>query len=438
MNKKTVFINMAALAAFTLLASACAGPTTPLGAIWSLTPEAANQKKILTNALKTQAFDDTASKTSPETLPPPLPTGPAQAVATLRPTPQATELPKASKTEVARAYAAERALHPHISFWPKHLILHGRTPLRIAVEDPTTSSLHGYRLIVRYNGEDVTSTFLLRATVEQKDETRKLMIENPSIRLSAAKDHDIEVFYLSPSGAVSYARYENPKCYAFRPLEVHTIGEFEYDQEVMRTIERISTKGGLSPSFFTALVAQESGFNTNVVSWARALGLTQITSSAEGDFIDKYSGWPRYQGVNDIPVPVLKALILAGRMNPRNEWRLDPEKSIQGGVDYAILLAERWSTPERLARIRATFAEDPEEAHTELVLASYHSGYNRVLTAFDRLGKLWLYSPDLREARKYVHKIESYCDYFSTQGDTAPEPGQRAGIWRPEDPPDET
>lgn len=409
--------------------SGCAGPTTPLGAIWSLTPEAAKQKKILTDALQVQAYDDTASKTTPEKLPPPLPIGPAEAVATLTPQPPANATP-------ARSLGSPK-LHPHISFWPRHLVLHGRTPLRITIEDPTTNNIHGYRLIVRYNGADVTSTFLLRATVEQQEETRKLLVENPSVRLSPAHDHEIEIFYLSPSGAVSYARYENPKCYAFRPTEVHTIGEFDYNQDVIRSIEKISRKGGLNPSFFTALVAQESGFNSNVVSWARALGLTQITSSAEADFIDKYSGWPRYQGVSDIPVPVLKALILAGRMNAGNEWRLDPDKSIQGGVDYAIMLAEKWSTPEQLAKIRATF-EDPEEAHTELVLASYHSGYNRVLIAFDRLGKLWLYSPDLHEARKYVHKIESYCDYFSNQGDKSFEAGRSAKAATPEDPPNET
>jgi hypothetical protein len=425
---KFYFVPSLPLAALVLL-TGCAGPTTPLGAIWSLTPEAANQKKILTNALQSQAYDDTASKTTPEKLPPPLPAGPAQTVASL--TPQAPP-------EVApvRALASPKP-HPHISFWPKHLVLHGRTPVRITIEDPTTASIHGYRLIVRYNGADVTSTFLLRATVEQEEAARKLFVENPSVRLSPMHDHEIEVFYLSPSGSVTYARYENPKCYAFRPTEVHTTGDFDYDQDVIRSIEKISRKGGLSPSFFTALVAQESGFNANVVSWARALGLTQITSSAEADFIDRYSGWPRYQGVNDIPIPILKALILAGKMNAKNEWRLDPDKSIQGGVDYAIMLAEKWSTPERLARIRASF-EDPEEAHTELVLASYHSGYNRVLAAFDRLGKLWLYSPDLREARKYVHKIESYCDYFSTQGDKSFEAGNAAKAAAPEEPPDET
>jgi hypothetical protein len=387
-----------------LALTSCAGPTTPLGAIWSLTPEAAHQKAILTNALKEHAYDDSASKARQEaaTPVPALPNAgpPAHAAEALR-----------SAPPTVREVAADKP-HPQITFWPRHLVLHGRSPLRINIVDPTVASLDGYRLLVRYNGADVTSTFLLRATVEQERHTKSLFIENPSIRLSPTQEHEIEVFYISPSKEVSYARYENPRCYAFRPSTVQTLGEFGNYPRVLGSIERVTTRGGISPSFFTALVAQESGFNTHVVSWAHALGLTQITSSAEADFIEKYSGWPRYPDVNTVPVPLLKAMIMAGRINPGNEWRLDVEKSIQGGVDYAILLAERWSTPDRLARIRATF-EDPEEAHTELVLASYHSGYNRVLAAFEKMGKLWLYSPDLREARKYVHQIESYCDYFS-------------------------
>jgi hypothetical protein len=405
MNKSLRAAKSRALLVLLVLTSSCAGPTTPLGAIWSLTPEAAKQKKILMNALQARAFDDTASKTRPETPPPPAPTETAQRVAQL--SIPATPPPRNRDPSSPKP-------RPHISFWPKRQNLHARTPLRISITDPTTDSLQGYRLIVRYNGADVTSTFLMRATVEQDYGERSLLIENPSIRLSPSTDHEIEVFYLSPSGRVAYAAYENPRCYAFRPRAVHRLGEFDSDTKIISSISNISSKGGLSPSFFTALVAQESAFNTKVVSWSHALGLTQITSSAEADFIDKYSNWPRYKGVNDLSVPILKAMITAGVLNPETEWRLDPEKSIQGGVDYAILLAERWSTPERLAKIKATFA-DPEKAHTELVLASYHSGYARVLSAFEHLGKHWMYSPDLREARKYVHKVESYCDYFSEE-----------------------
>src|SRR4051812_10898254 len=108
--------------------SGCAGPTTPLGAIWSLTPEASNQKKILVDALKARAFDDTASKTHPETPAPPGATGTAQRVAQLSYVPPAAPA-AASVPAPARAIASEKP-HPHISFWPKHQNLHSRTPLR--------------------------------------------------------------------------------------------------------------------------------------------------------------------------------------------------------------------------------------------------------------------------------------------------------------------
>jgi hypothetical protein len=388
----------------------CAGPTTPLGAISSLTPGAARQKALLTAELQKKAADVTASKIAPEQVVEAAPAPdnkPAVAMATLR-TPQARPV-RAPATQRPKT---DPKLAPAISFWPRHLVLHGRAPLRIRIEDPTAADLAGYKLIVRYNGADVTSSFLLRASVEHPASRRSLLIENPSIRLAANRDHEIEVFYVSPSGAVSYAQYENPKCYAFRPRSVETLGDFDPEPPIVSSIERFSKAGGVSPAFFAALVAQESGFNPRVVSWAKALGLTQITSSAEADFIAKYSSWPRNPQVASLPVPMLRALILAGKMNPANEWRLDADKSIQGGIDYAILLAERWSTPDRLARIRALFA-DPEQAHTQLVLASYHSGFTRVLAAFDSRGREWIYSPELREARKYVNRIASYCDYFS-------------------------
>jgi soluble lytic murein transglycosylase-like protein len=54
-----------------------------------------------------------------------------------------------------------------------------------------------------------------------------------------------------------------------------------------------------------------------------------------------------------------------------------------------------------------------EAERTKLLLASYNSGYARVLTALRTYGKNWITSPELHEARRYVNRISSYCDYFS-------------------------
>lgn len=345
-------------------ATGCAGPTTPLGAVWSLTPAAAKAAVEKDELIKSQTG---AQKTG--------------------------------------------APSPRISFSPTHQVLHGRSPLRIEIQDPT-GDMGDYQLAIHYNGLDVTRSFLMRAEVTTNPAAHWIRIDNPLIRLSAEEDHLIEIFYVGSAGAMSYASYEGPRCYAFRPSEVRNLGEFSPSPQLVRTITEKALKSGLSPSFFTALVAQESGFQSQVVSWAHALGLTQITGSAEAEFISRYQNWPRYPGVNDLPVPMLKALVLSGKINARSEWRLDPDHSIQGGIDYTVMLADKWSAPERLARIRAIFP-NPEEEHTKLILASYHSGFSRVLNAFERYGRNWLSSPDLREARKYVNRISSYCDYFS-------------------------
>ena len=57
--------------------------------------------------------------------------------------------------------------------------------------------------------------------------------------------------------------------------------------------------------------------------------------------------------------------------------------------------------------------DDPETARVKLLLASYNSGYFRVMSAFSRKGPEWLNAPELRGVRGYVNRIMSYCDGFS-------------------------
>jgi soluble lytic murein transglycosylase-like protein len=48
-----------------------------------------------------------------------------------------------------------------------------------------------------------------------------------------------------------------------------------------------------------------------------------------------------------------------------------------------------------------------------LLLASYNSGPYRVKRALIRKGPTWLEAKELREAKKYVKKVKSYCYHFS-------------------------
>lgn len=337
----------------------CAGPATPLGAVWAWTPGQAS-----------------------------------------------------AKDEMEQARHASRGGLPKIEFLPARQILHGPSRMRVVIEDETVSNLSDSRLLVHYNGLDISRSFLNRSRVSYDPHRGRIVIDNPRIRLSATSDHFIEVAFRNPRGLYAYARYEPPRCDAFRALPVLRLGKFSAHRHQAELIERISRAKGLNPAFATGLVAQESGFNPMAISWARALGLTQITPVAEVEVLRMYEGWPSYPGLNDKTVSELRELVDSGVVNERNEWRLDEELSVRGGLQYVKLLSERWSSPRMRARIQELFA-DPEVAETRLILASYHSGFTRVADALARDGRDWLSDPGLSEARKYVNRIFSFCNYFS-------------------------
>lgn len=299
-----------------------------------------------------------------------------------------------------------------IRFYPKRQILHRATPMTVVVED-LNGIRANYKLVVRYNGMDVTPSFMRQATVSYHDDGRQLVVRVPTIRLSPKKDHLIEIIYGNNGTRLnSYARYQPPTCNALEHRNILSTDVFAPESELVGLIRTISEQTGFSPAFAAALVAQESSFNPRTISWARAIGLTQVTPVADDELAKNYSSWPRYPGLNSMPLPWVKMLVLTGTANEQNEWRLNPRASIFGGLTYLHMLVERWHEPDNLSRIRAV-SDDPDQEITRLVLASYNSGYARVQGAYSRLGRAWLTAPELREARKYVNRIFSLCDHFA-------------------------
>ncbi|MGE4106847.1 MAG: transglycosylase SLT domain-containing protein [Bacteriovoracia bacterium] len=263
-----------------------------------------------------------------------------------------------------------------------------------------------------HNGIDVTETLMRQASSSVRGEERKILLTVPVVRLPAAEDNLIEVTYQGQSGAYGYARFEEPECMAFRLHSVSNTADFSPSERVLKMIEEESVKEGFSPAFTAGLVAQESGFDPRVISWAKAIGLTQMTTLAEQEVIHQFPDFPRYPQAHEMPVPWLRALVMLKKMNPENEWRLDTRKSVRGGLAYAHYLADRWSTPENLDYIRKTFP-DPEMAHTQLMLASYNAGYSRVYASLKKHGRGWLKTQEMRGIRGYVNRTVSYCYHFS-------------------------
>lgn len=349
------------IALFPPLVCGCAGPSTPLGAPWATTASATRN-------------------------------GPFAFFASLF-----------------------RVRTSQIRFEPQHQVLHGPSPLRVLITDDS-GIRENYRLIVRHNGLDVTPSFLRQAAIDVR--AKEIDIKVPVLRLSANTDHLIEVVYGGNSVELgAYARLEPPVCHAFAQGRTLTkTSGYAPSNGLVGLINSVSERRGFNPAFTAALIAQESSFNPRTVSWAKAIGLTQVTPVAEDEIVAHRTDWPRYPGINEMPTLFVKALVLSGRVNNTNEWRLDNSKSIHGGLAYAHTLGDRWTSPENMTQI-ATHFKDTDLALTQLILASYHSGYGRVSAALNRYGASWMSAPELKEARYYVNRILSLCDSFITQGE---------------------
>lgn len=303
-----------------------------------------------------------------------------------------------------------------LRFLPERQVLHGSSGFAVTIEDPQGVPPR-YELTMTYNGHDVTEKFLSRAESKHLDPFhRKLRLSTKSLRLLASRDNLIEITYRrSPNDAPVVSRFLPPTCHAFTqtsPLRI--MSEFDPPAWLIHQIDRTATENGFNPFYVAGLIAQESSFNPFVVSSAGALGLTQVTSLGEAEIIRKFVHWPRYESLRDMPIPLVKLGVLNGRINGKNEWRLDPALSIEGGVEYLKYLVDYWKRSDKAA-LKKTYLGESEESLSEVILASYNSGAARVSRAIAEHGNNWLQDPELNEARKYVRRIASYCTHLARQ-----------------------
>lgn len=348
-----------------MVLAACAGPTTPFGAISSYAPIVI-----------------------------PLPEPPHQ-----KPRPPAV-------------HADVRA--PSIDFHPPRQVLHERTQLRVGIEDPLGVP-NGYVVKFFYNGVDLSSTLARSTRRSTLLSATRIEYLVPDLRLLPTKFHQVELRYYRRPGVLSaIARLEPPACDPFKRARVKNTGPFRPPTTWMKTIQTVSTMEGVNPNLLTGLIAQESAFNPQAISWAKALGLTQVTPLADSDLEKYHADWPRSPQVDEVSVPRLKAMILTGHLGPSEDWRLDPGLSIRGGLTYLTILNKYWRQENNFLRVKQTF-EQSEEALTEIILASYNSGPSRVSKALRELGPWYLSSPELGEARRYVSRVMSYCDQFENE-----------------------
>ena len=270
----------------------------------------------------------------------------------------------------------------------------------------------GYSLSLFYDEVDVTDRFLEKSTITKSSDGKTLNFSFKDLRLKTNKANDIHVVFVNHLDRASHASYLQPFCSLYEKNKLVTMLDFEEAQKYLTMIRQVASEADYNPSFLAGIVAQESGFNPNAISWAKAIGLTQITSLAEKDVYQKVKTWPRYPGISHMPYLKIKAKVMLGEINHKKEWRLNPKKSIQGGAAYIDYLENYWAL-ELNKELLMTLQGDFEQNLSKVILASYNSGAFRVKTAMKKMGDDWMKHPKLKEAAKYVRKVSSYCYHYT-------------------------
>ncbi len=358
------------------LLSGCIGPSTPLGAV--------DDSLALGPEVRAQQPPEPHTPSSRPTLPP-------------EPEPAA------------------------IRFSPAYQQVHGPYPWLIAITDPSTRGMpDASRVRVFYGDHEVTESarfqFRKEVALPEGEHPAMLLLTLSPLRLDALEDHTIIVEYTSGTGERLVAEYPFPELRDMEAQElILSTRPFSVAPQVRDAIYEASRAHRINPALLAALVAQESSFNPNAVSKAKAMGLTQITSLAARDISRRYPNWPRYPGIQKFSKRRLRRLI-PKVINRKNEWRLDPVKSIWGGAYYLGYLRDRLEVEANAATV-AKGGPDREKVVTEAALAAYNSGLNRILFTIKRHEERWLEQRQTREAKRYVRKILSYYGSFRDGGD---------------------
>lgn len=300
-----------------------------------------------------------------------------------------------------------------IHFFPRRQNFHATTEFQVVIEEnnpiPGTA-----KLALFYNGTDVTNQWLSKSHVETNQAGNRMTLTFHGVKLLAQREHDIRIYFKKDAMTeAKISNYPAPSCFLSALEPLGSLGRFQsIDKSLRNAIEGISSQEGVNPSFVAGLIAQESAFNPVAVSHAKAIGLTQVTQGAEKHILDTYQDFPSFPLLNELPVPFIKTMILSGKVNQENEWRLDPSSSIRGGIHYLKFVENYWLKDENHKAMLKHY-ETEDEILDDLILASYNSGPYRVKKELNKHGRDWINSEHLGEARKYVRRVKSYCYHFA-------------------------
>lgn len=302
-----------------------------------------------------------------------------------------------------------------LSSFPENQLYHSPFDLTLQIEDKRPIQ-KGFRYEILYNGKRIDRWYKGEKIVFDHKDPKRARIVFENLSLIPGRENEITFLYYSrPDGRPTAYNFRPPSCPIESPFKLATLSPFDSRKVSISAIEQIAKERSINPTLLAALVAQESGFNPNAISWAKAVGLTQVTSLANQEIMMQRPDWQYDPKVEKQSFLQLKTNILTGKINAKNDWRLDRLKSLEGGAIYLNLLQDYWRKEEAQGALTVFKGKAPL---TDILLASYNSGAYRVKKSILRQKQDWLKARELKEARKYVMNIKSFCYSFSEDGPT--------------------
>ena len=207
-------------------------------------------------------------------------------------------------------------------------------------------------------------------------------------------------------------------------------------RRIVPLLERwaLDSRLAINPAYVTALVLKESGGDSLAVSAAPALGIAQLTASADSDMrlmVTEYhfqwmapevSRWPRASVIRapSASPATIDSLLARGTLTSRNEYLFDPVLSARAAVFWIRLLENKWTSdfwpggygPSARERLNGG---KPLTQHQmfDLVTVSYNRGYIEVKALVDKYGTDWVshlaeLTGGRAEAADYLERVRAY------------------------------
>jgi hypothetical protein len=298
-----------------------------------------------------------------------------------------------------------------VKTYPEYQIFHRPYRLVVEVFDPNDIP-KDFKLHFYHNG--IKSQHWWKTTTTHMVGPKNMVVIIDNFKLMAGREHDVSIMYQrGDNGDFSIYHYLPPRCHLNDNMPVANEINFNINDEFTQLVHKVAVKHGRNPAMLAGLVAQESAFNPKAVSYAKALGLTQVTDLAESHILTNSPHWPQYPGIEKMSYPRLKYLVLTNKINSKNEWRLDQKMSLMGGLRYIDYLEKYWMLDGNKKLLENTF--NRSVPLTDVILASYNSGPYRVKKAIRNSGSNWRRHNSLKAANHYVDRVKSYCFEFAQE-----------------------